>query len=604
LQEKKQGAEFAVGGWYGPGGWCGCWYENLENKKLMVGDLGPNTGEMGCYSEDTEVLTKDGWKYWHDVTSLDQLATLDEGRLCYERPSALVRYDIDSTMIGWKNQTIDILVTPNHQMYVQSQFGARTGRSGFVFRSADKCTQAQYTVLRTAKWDGNDLATFTVPGYRHRKGFGYTLKPDLVFDAEAWARFVGLYIAEGSCGNSVNIAQSHPAKMYKAEQVIKSAGLSYRKVKRGFNIYRRQLARHLKPLGRAWEKRVPQWIKDSSPRIINAFLEGYAIGDGHLNRAGWRSFYTVSKVLADDLQELLLKIGRLGTVKMRSARTTPSYIDGRLISSSRPQYEVYERTQQFKGWLDKRDRYETHYKGAVYCATVSSHLLFVRRNGKPLWCGNTVSMYVKNSKLADLALKPIAKHLKAIDYVGFIDISGMIDGDGEFWPFEFTTRPGWPTFHNQMATHYGDPAQWMVDLLHGKDSLKVKMDVCCVTVVLAIPDFPYSHLTAKEVTGIPVYNCGSDQVHLCEVMIDDNVPVQINGNVVRMPHYVTCGDYVAVVAGCGETITGARRSAYAAVNKVKIPANPFYRTDIGRGRLINDLPLLQKHGFATGFKVI
>ena len=216
----------------------------------------------------------------------------------------------------------------------------------------------------------------------------------------------------------------------------------------------------------------------------------------------------------------------------------------------------------------------------------------------------TVSMYVKNSKLADLALKPIAKHLKAIDYVGFIDISGMIDGDGEFWPFEFTMRPGWPTFHNQMATHTGDPAQWMVDLLHGKDSLKVKMDVCCVTVVLAIPDFPYSHLTAKEVTGIPVYNCGSDQVHLCEVMIDDNVPVQINGNVVRMPHYVTCGDYVAVVAGCGETITGARRSAYAAVNKVKIPANPFYRTDIGRGRLINDLPLLQKHGFATGFKVI
>jgi phosphoribosylamine--glycine ligase len=216
----------------------------------------------------------------------------------------------------------------------------------------------------------------------------------------------------------------------------------------------------------------------------------------------------------------------------------------------------------------------------------------------------TVSMYVKNSKLADLALKPIARHLKAIDYVGFIDISGMIDSSGEFYPFEFTMRPGWPTFHNQMATHTGDPAQWMVDLLHGKDSLKVKMDVCCVTVVLAIPDFPYSHLTAKEVTGIPVYNCGSDQVHLCEVMIDDNVPVQINGNVVRMPNYVTCGDYVAVVAGCGETITGARRSAYAAVNKVKIPANPFYRTDIGRGRLINDLPLLQKHGFATGFKVI
>jgi phosphoribosylamine--glycine ligase len=86
----------------------------------------------------------------------------------------------------------------------------------------------------------------------------------------------------------------------------------------------------------------------------------------------------------------------------------------------------------------------------------------------------TLSMYVKKSKLADIALKPMTKALKALDYVGFCDVSGMIDERGEFWPFEFTMRPGWPTFHNQMATHEGDPAQWMVDKLQGKDTLKVR----------------------------------------------------------------------------------------------------------------------------------
>jgi len=217
----------------------------------------------------------------------------------------------------------------------------------------------------------------------------------------------------------------------------------------------------------------------------------------------------------------------------------------------------------------------------------------------------TLSMYVSRSKLADLALKPMTKQLERLEYVGFIDISGMIDDGGEFWPFEFTTRPGWPTFYNQTATHEGDPAQWMLDLLLGRDTLKVKENVVCISVVIAIPDFPYSKYTAKLVNGIPIYNATDrEHVHLCEVMMGEDVPVQVGDSIVRMPHYVSCGDYIAVVTGCGDTITGARRSAYSAVKKIKMPADPFYRTDIGAGRITAGLPAIQKHGFATNFRVM
>ena len=85
--------------------------------------------------------------------------------------------------------------------------------------------------------------------------------------------------------------------------------------------------------------------------------------------------------------------------------------------------------------------------------------------------------------------------------------------------------------------------------------------------------------------------------------MQDDVPVQAGDAIVRIPHYVSCGDYIAVVTGCGETITGARRSAYAAVNRIKMPGSPFWRTDIGRGRMIEGLPAIQKHGFAMEFKV-
>lgn len=217
----------------------------------------------------------------------------------------------------------------------------------------------------------------------------------------------------------------------------------------------------------------------------------------------------------------------------------------------------------------------------------------------------TLSMYVRNSKLADIALKPFTKLLHRLEYCGFVDVSGMIDDRGEFWPFEFTMRDGWPTHYNQAATHIGDPAQWRLDLVKGKDTLKVMEDVACVSVVMAIPDFPYSKYTAKMTHGIPIYNADDmDHVHLCEVMRQDDIPTQIDDQIVRIPGYVSCGDYICVVTGTGDTITGARRSAYAAVKKIKMPADPFYRTDIGAGRILKGLEAVQKHGFASNFSVM
>ena len=48
LQERIDGVcEMGVGGWFGPGGFNQGWEENWEHKKMMPGDLGVNTGEMG-----------------------------------------------------------------------------------------------------------------------------------------------------------------------------------------------------------------------------------------------------------------------------------------------------------------------------------------------------------------------------------------------------------------------------------------------------------------------------------------------------------------------------------------------------------------------------
>ena len=210
----------------------------------------------------------------------------------------------------------------------------------------------------------------------------------------------------------------------------------------------------------------------------------------------------------------------------------------------------------------------------------------------------TLSRMTQDSRLAREVLLPVGAILEKIGYVGYIDNNCIIDEDGP-WPMEWTMRDGWPTKHNVTAhIKNEDPIQWMLDGLNGQDTIEAVEGEIGISVVVALPDFPYSKITNKDLCGIPVRGAEDmDHIHLSEVMIGD-APTMVGDKVVDMPGYVTCGDYSLVVTGTGGTITAARRSAYAAVDKVKIPNNPMYRTDIGLGRMKRQLPKLHEMGYA------
>jgi phosphoribosylamine--glycine ligase len=215
----------------------------------------------------------------------------------------------------------------------------------------------------------------------------------------------------------------------------------------------------------------------------------------------------------------------------------------------------------------------------------------------------TLSRMVRKSKLAEQVLIPLGPQLEKLGYVGFIDTACIIDADGP-WPMELTMRDGWPTRHNVTAhAKNADPVQWLLDLLNGKDTIECVDGEVCISIVVALPDFPYSKITNRELCGIPVRGWENEQqVHLSEVMIGE-APVMVGDKSVRIPTPVTCGDYLAVVTGTGATISAARASAYAAAKKMrKTPGSPFYRPDIGAGRMKKDLPMLHKWGYAKGLE--
>lgn len=192
----------------------------------------------------------------------------------------------------------------------------------------------------------------------------------------------------------------------------------------------------------------------------------------------------------------------------------------------------------------------------------------------------SVSQYVEADSLVDEMLMPMAGALAATKHVGDFCVGAMIDKKGKAWPLEMTARFGCPAWFGQIASHRGDPAQWMRDLLDGEDTLKVSREVC-MAVVIGQPRFPYDSSTPEEVTGKPIQGLEDvyDDVHCCGVMVGRG-PVMKDGKVVDAPQFQTADEYVMVVTGLGKTIEKARKRVYGTIDQIRLP-DMIYRNDGG-----------------------
>jgi phosphoribosylamine--glycine ligase len=235
-----------------------------------------------------------------------------------------------------------------------------------------------------------------------------------------------------------------------------------------------------------------------------------------------------------------------------------------------------------------------------WCENFEFKKLMVGDMGPATGEQGTVLRYVYRSKLAKRVLEPICSLLAAARYCGYVDVNCIIDDRGDPWPLEFTMRPGWPTFNIQQPLHQGDPVEWLMQLYQGEDAKCFRMNEVATGVVLSIPDYPYSHLTRKEVVGVPIYTKSWDNLHPCECMMG-MAPDQINGSIVDVPMLVTAGDYVLVATATGSDVSSAVKSVYRTLKTLSLPNSPMYRTDIG-SRLRRQLPDLQKMGYATGLE--
>ncbi|MDA4128066.1 MAG: DEAD/DEAH box helicase [Thaumarchaeota archaeon] len=376
----------------------------LEGRSLVI------ASPTACYDKHTEVLTKKGWKLFGDTIPNEEVLSMNPKtfEMEYVRAKDKVEYQYRGRMVHVEGKEIDFRVTENHNMFVAKDprtngLGKNSGLR-YDFRPA-RDIKPIWKFKTDGIWRGQRKKYIEFPPMKVRRGRHASQErtlPSMKIPMPKWLEFLGWYIAEGYTryGDGyyeVTICQMK--HINRAEEAIRGLGITKvrgtgTKNHRHFTVNSPQIARHLSQFGLAHEKFVPDYVKRLAPNQIKSFLDSYQLGDGNLGRDRVSPvFNTTSKLLADDIQELLLKIGISSSVRFKGL--APSHImpDGHLIQSKHPSYQVPGRRIRVHG-IDYRKRskpsFETTDGEMVYCLTLPKyHLLYVRRNGKAFWCGNS-----------------------------------------------------------------------------------------------------------------------------------------------------------------------------------------------------------------------
>lgn len=355
-----------------------------------------NIKYVSCYSDDTEIMTEDGWtslKYLCENNIKIRVATLNPNKdiIEYHYPKEWVVNEYKGLMFHQDSQSIDLLVTPEHRLWARTACKKRLNNP-FQLIEANKTPRVmQYR--RDFPWrEGKEIQTFTLPEYNFQKHRKNKIRPSRIFPMDKWLRIFGIYIAEGNIDGTIYTTKSGEKRggcysvciaqeKSKSRQIIKKwiddLDLRfYSEDKQGFRIHDVQIATWFKQFGTARHKFIPKEWKNLSKRQLSVLLDALMLGDGWSYSTGNR-YVTYSLQLANDVAEICLKLGYSVTQFDDKNPKTPRHI---------VTFSNHQKRPLLNNKVDHRKYIPYH--GKVYCLKVQNHIVYVRRNGKSCFSGN------------------------------------------------------------------------------------------------------------------------------------------------------------------------------------------------------------------------
>ena len=353
-----------------------------------------------CLEKSAEVLTKDGFKHFDDVTEEDLIACYDpeiEG-IVYAPYIERHQYDYDSDkfgpLINFSAKKYGITVTPNHRMWTKKRrWNNDEGKydGEWMLARADEITDHDRFLTCLGSWEG------TIPDVLPYQESGVDMLSDIELDD--FLRFLGYYLSEGTLQRqakpydnkmcSVYIYQNGGEVHENIDSTMKRCFGSkvktwednrYDNSTTTFKIHNTKLAEYLrKEYGHGCdEKRVPRWIMGLPSEQLKIFLDALVEGDGDISQTnnGFEKtrYSTTSKHLADAVQEIAFKLGHDVTMTDDEARYEPHHKQIYRINWT-------ERRGDGTHPIRSRNIHKKEYQDWVFCFTVPTGMFITRQDG-------------------------------------------------------------------------------------------------------------------------------------------------------------------------------------------------------------------------------
>lgn len=377
-------------------------------KKRVFAGLGISAVDVGegetanraCYSEDTETLTDSGWKFYWQITSEDKIATLnpETERLEFHRPNGdILLYHYEGNMIHFNNHNVDVLVTPDHDVFMGRPRNSDTLTWEKI--KAEEIDIHQFKFYSGGMdWTGIEPEDFLLP-YIPDNCYSEIPNPSpwKRIDIKDWLRFIGLYVSEGTLAKSkdkwtVSISQDNqinPEKIKYIRQILNRLPFKHNEYTdpgdqtTRFEINCKSLYLYLESecSDYSYLKHIPHDMLGYDKEYLYVLFEALMIGDDAFNEREGRiskTYYSKSEKLIDQIQELSLKLGFCAHV-LDDSKCKRVCISENTISDVT---------------LDQVEK--VFYSGKVYCYNVPNHLFFTRRHGRVGVHGNTADNMSRN----------------------------------------------------------------------------------------------------------------------------------------------------------------------------------------------------------------
>tara|TARA_Y100000310_G_scaffold181675_1_gene181680 strand:+ start:1139 stop:3919 length:2781 start_codon:yes stop_codon:yes gene_type:complete len=381
-----------------------------------------------CYDNKTEILTKEGWKLFKDLKGNEEVATLNPQtkELEYQQIKKKVEYEYSGKMIHFKNKRIDLMVTPNHKVWVKKITNHQKGHSSnkkFEFEDAINLLEKENVQIKAADgWKGKEEKYFRLPKIKKSKYDPRSQKDKMPMDL--WLEFLGYYLSEGSfCYNGGHygtyVAQAKESKHHQKIEKCLNKLYKWGYNSGSFRLCNKQLYEYLKQFGKAKDKFIPKDLLDLSKRQLKILFDALMCGDG-THRFKQFKYTTTSKKLADNIQELGLKLG-YSIITSKERLSNPKHNDI---------YYVRLNRGSKISWVRKDQSSLRSYNGRVYCVSVPKyHLLCVKREEKIIFSGNS--------------FRPFAPVVCEDDALRYFDCDDPIPEPTDFMLMVYPVRKQW-----------------------------------------------------------------------------------------------------------------------------------------------------------------